>query len=89
VREAVRTSAVGPFMDGCVGTAARVRYTTESLNGLVDGADAIHSGPQRHPRRGAAPRPARHRASLQHRELMNGRRKPTCYHRRGPMAAFR
>jgi hypothetical protein len=38
LRDAVRTSAVGPLMDGFVAAAARVGYTEESLYGLVDGA---------------------------------------------------
>jgi integrase/recombinase XerD len=38
LREAVRTSAVGPFMDGFVETVARVGYTAQSLYGLVNGA---------------------------------------------------
>jgi integrase/recombinase XerD len=38
LRDAVRTSALGPFMDGFVAAAARVGYTEESLYGLVHGA---------------------------------------------------
>lgn len=38
LREIVRTSAVGPFMDGFVATAGQVGYTAQSLYGLVLGA---------------------------------------------------
>lgn len=38
LRDAVRTSAVGPFMDGFVAAAARVGYTEQSLYGLVHGS---------------------------------------------------
>jgi hypothetical protein len=38
LREAVRSSPLGPFIDGFVDAVARIGYTAQSMYGLVLGA---------------------------------------------------